>query len=149
MKTPTWKLCRYLRWSCWFCSDAIGSHRASLQLRPPGRHHGSGLPEPWALCDGGREGRLGEGVEDRRGVSAGFPRPPVSPAGFSFITVDRLAQMGRSIFQPFWKSQFKGIILKVFPVFKFASWGSQQTDNLRKRLVTSLTWSCHVETVTL
>lgn len=79
MKTPTWKPCRYL-WidlpARWNLAD---SHRASPQLRPPGRHHRPGLPEPRALRDGRRAGPLSEGVEDRRGVAAGVPRPRVSP----------------------------------------------------------------------
>lgn len=60
------------------------SHRAFPQLRPSGRHHGPGQSEPRALRDGGREGPLGEGVEDRRGVAAGLPRPRVSPCASLF-----------------------------------------------------------------
>ena len=52
-------------------------HGCVLQLRAPGRHHGSGLSEPGALRDGGGSGQHREGLEDHRGVPAGVPRPRV------------------------------------------------------------------------
>ena len=56
-------------WSrvCGECGREVSDLRflMSLQVRPSGRDHGLGLPEQGALCDRGRSGQDGQGVEDR------------------------------------------------------------------------------------
>lgn len=59
-----------------FCLTWIWN--TSLQLWASGRHHRTGQPESWALCDCRRTWPHCEGVEDRWGVSASVPWPRVS-----------------------------------------------------------------------